>query len=269
MIHGSREELQRRIDAIDWYHEFDFGDGLCARAKTPDAESHRRLWQFIRTNLDAIDFTGKTVLDIGCWDGYWSFYAEKRGATRVLATDDSKQNWASNSGLMLAKELLGSSVETNTNLSVYDIAELKTKFDIVLCLGVYYHLIDPFYAFAQIRHCCHDSTIVVFEGDVTMDPYSGAATFNFHDSSQARFRPSPTTLSGMVEAAYFGISSRTYLVPPSGSPKLAGLIQRARRAFYRVAINRIMLVCAPFRGPNGCFWYRPPFRLHCYDTRWS
>ena len=35
---------------------------------------------------------------MGCWDGYWSFYAEQRGAARVLATDDASQNWAGSAG---------------------------------------------------------------------------------------------------------------------------------------------------------------------------
>src|SRR5262245_8908971 len=93
------KELQARIDAINWYHEFDFVDGLLATAKTPDVAFHRKLWAFIRATLDTIDFAGKTVLDIGCWDGYWSFYAERRGAVHVLATDDARQNWAGDTGL--------------------------------------------------------------------------------------------------------------------------------------------------------------------------
>ena len=48
-------------------------------------EIHRKLWRFIEAQLDLLDFRGKTVLDIGCWDGYWSFYAERRGAREVVA----------------------------------------------------------------------------------------------------------------------------------------------------------------------------------------
>ena len=73
-------QMQARIDAINWYHEFDFGHGLKARATTADAEFHRELWQFMERQLDGINFQGKRVLDVGCWDGYWSFYAERRGA---------------------------------------------------------------------------------------------------------------------------------------------------------------------------------------------
>ena len=71
--------LQARIDALPWYHEFDFGGGLHARSRSPEAPGHRRVWAFIERQLDQVDFRGKSVLDIGCWDGYWSFQAERRG----------------------------------------------------------------------------------------------------------------------------------------------------------------------------------------------
>jgi len=157
---------QARIDAITWYHEFDFGNGLKAKTKVAAAESHRQIWRSIEQNLSAIDFQGKSVLDIGCWDGYWSFYAERRGARSVLATDDCTQNWMGSAGCLLAKELYGSSVSVNLNLSVYELASLNQQFDIILFLGVYYHLFDPFYALAQIRHCCHSDTVVLMEGPV-------------------------------------------------------------------------------------------------------
>ena len=152
--------LQAQIDDIDWYHEFDFGNGLHAVSKTPDIEAHREVWRFIKEQLDLIDFRDKTVLEVGCWDGYWSFYAEGRGAKSVLATDDATQNWASGRGLLFAKQLLKSSIAVDQTVSMYELSKLSQTFDIVLCLGVYYHLIDPFAAFAQMRHCCHRSSII-------------------------------------------------------------------------------------------------------------
>jgi tRNA (mo5U34)-methyltransferase len=159
---------QSEIDSVHWYHEFDFGKGLHATSKTPDVQAHRKV-------CDAIDFLGKSVLDIGCWDGFWSFYAEfwsfyaeKRGASSVFATDDISQNWSTGKGIHLAKALLGSKIEIDQNISIYDLAKLERKFDVILCLGVYYHLVDPFAAFAQIRHCCTNDSIIVFEGDATI-----------------------------------------------------------------------------------------------------
>ena len=247
-------DIQSRIDAINWYHEFDFGNGLVAKAKTPDAEFHRRLWAFIRSNLDGIDFAGKTVLDIGCWDGYWSFYAEKRGAAHVLATDDADQNWAGDSGLALAKELLNSSIEINTNLSVYRLAELKTKFDIVLCLGVYYHLIDPFYALAQVRHCCHENTIAIFEGDVALNLAPGTGIYNLTDSSMSRFRPGRALLSGLLAAAYFTIDFEIFFSQNLQSRRVVEMIRRMFRMIRQMSevpvIDRAVLLCRPYHGEN-------------------
>src|SRR5262249_11973591 len=101
-------DLQAQIDRIPWYHEFDFGNGLKARSTTPDVAAHSVVWQGIERQLDRIDFRGKAVLDVGCWDGYWSFYAERRGAASVLASDDVGQNWGGGDGLRLAKRLLQS-----------------------------------------------------------------------------------------------------------------------------------------------------------------
>jgi hypothetical protein len=50
----SVKEIQQRIDTIGWYHEFDFGDGLHAEVKPPDAQSHRVLWAFIADELNKL-----------------------------------------------------------------------------------------------------------------------------------------------------------------------------------------------------------------------
>ena len=115
----------------------------------------RSAWALIEQQLDTVEFRDKTVLDIGCWDGRWSFYAEQRGARSVLATDDLSQNWSSGEGLRLAREILQSKIEIDQHMSIYRLASLGRAFDIVMCLGIYYHLHDPFYAFSQIRHCSH------------------------------------------------------------------------------------------------------------------
>ena len=123
--------LQARIDGVRWYHEFDFPNGLRARkpAADPDVAGHRLLWRFIE--LDKLDLAGKSVLDIGCWDGYWSFYAERRGARRVLATDDTAENWGCGDGLRLARELFGSRIETRLDVSVYALDRVHECFDVI------------------------------------------------------------------------------------------------------------------------------------------
>ncbi len=268
-------DIQKQIDAISWYHEFDFPGGFSAKATTPDAGFHRKLWKFIEDELNKINFAGKTVLDIGCWDGYWSFYAERRGAAHVLATDDASQNWAGSKGLALAKTLLNSRIETRLDVSIYDLTPIKDRFDIILCLGVYYHLVDPFYAFAQVRHLCHPDTIVVFEGDIT----GGLRTNTSHihiteDHSLPVFVPSFENLDMMLKAVYFSPQSQK-LFWDMGKWRLRDRLKvyaeivSGQHARLPTRTNRAFTICTPFRGVNKMHAYKPPFGLHRYDDRFS
>jgi len=250
----SIELQQQRIDQVLWYHDLDFPNGLKARTKSPDAESHRKLWNWMRSELEKIDFARKPVLDIGCWDGYWSFYAEKRGASRVLATDDKTQNWSGNSGLELAKELMGSAVEIRTDVSIYEASKLGHRYDIVLCMGVYYHLVDPFYAFSQVRHCSHAQSIVVFEGDFAPDWFvqpPQATYYDLGDPSRC-FVPTLPCLRQMLAANYFRVLSESIYHGESSCP-----------------VNRVFVVCEPFEGINPLHCYHPPFGLASYDPRFT
>ena len=138
----------------------------------------------------------------------------------MLATDDRSQNWTGSAGFDLAKELFKSRSNCNLALSVYDLGKLETKFDIILCLGVFYHLLDPFYAFAQIRHRCHEHSIVVFEGDAFFGlietPDQSAVLYGRDVRKAPRFVPDPDTLRLFVDAAYFKVIAE--LVFPLSEP---------------------------------------------------
>jgi tRNA (mo5U34)-methyltransferase len=243
--------LQESIDQIQWYHDIEFPNGLKARSQADDADAHRKLWKWIRSELDKIDFAGKTVLDIGCWDGYWSFYAEQRGASRVLATDDATQNWAGNAGLKLAKALMRSGIETRTDVSIYEASKLKQRFDIILCLGVYYHLVDPFLGFTQVRHCAHEESVVVFEGDFAPDGLVQPELAAYLDLAGGLhcFVPTITCLRQMIQANYFWVKTQS--------------------TYHGHPWNRTLAVCRPFVGENPLHRYRPPSGLHLYDLRFT
>ncbi|QVL32450.1 DUF1698 domain-containing protein [Telmatocola sphagniphila] len=280
--------LQAKIDSVNWYHEFDFGNGLVARTKTPDEATHRAIWNFIETGLKTIDFQGKSVLDIGCWDGYWSFYAEKHGATNVLATDDRTQNWSNDQGIHIAKELLKSSVRINQDVSVYKLADLKEKFDVILFLGVYYHLFDPFYALTQIRHCCHPDTIVFIDGPVGTEMSPGEVLYDF-TNRRVELLPTTEALRQMIQAAYFTELDCSYLEPPVPPPPgrlgwrwrlglvrdaLAGARSEIRKKTEmilppRTGNRRLLMKCKPFSGKNPIYDYTPPFGLNAYDSRFD
>src|SRR3954467_981696 len=128
----SHSDLLERVQALSWVHAIDLGNGIV----TPG------MWGLpsatIMRAFNTIDFRGKKVLDIGCWDGLWSFEAERRGAAEVWATDlVAHRHGDGQATFRLAHALLGSRARYVPDLSVYDVARLGVRdFDVVLFCGV-------------------------------------------------------------------------------------------------------------------------------------
>jgi tRNA (mo5U34)-methyltransferase len=99
------------------------------------------------------DLRGKSVLDIGSFDGFFAFEAERRGAERVLAVD---RHPVDHRGFAIARELLGSKADYRIS-SVYDLSpQTHGVFDVVLFLGVLYHLRHPILAIEKIHSVCKE-----------------------------------------------------------------------------------------------------------------
>src|SRR5690242_16401292 len=138
-------ELRAKADAIRWYHTIDLGGGLTTKGvdDTP--------LRLARMALPA-SLAGLPVLDVGAWDGSRSFEAERRGASRVVATDYYSWHGAGwgtgkgKAGFELAHAALKSRVES-IDVDVMDLTpERVGTFDVVLFLGVLYHLRNPLLA---------------------------------------------------------------------------------------------------------------------------
>jgi tRNA (mo5U34)-methyltransferase len=104
------------------------------------------------------DVTGKSVLDIGCNAGFYSIQMKKRGAARVVGVDFDDRYLEQ---ARFAAEVTESDIEFR-KLSVYDVAELGERFDVVLFLGVLYHLRHPLLALDLIHaHAAKD--VLIFQ----------------------------------------------------------------------------------------------------------
>jgi hypothetical protein len=149
---------------------------------------------------------------------------------------------------------MGSGIEIRTDLSIYKLAELKERFDVILCMGVYYHLVDPFLGFSQVRHCSHGESIVVFEGDFVPDWFlkrQQAAYLDLEDGWHC-FMPTLTCMRQMLEGNYFHVLTESIY---QGQPTQPA--------------NRVFLVCKPFVAENAVHRYPPPLGLEVYDRRFS
>lgn len=146
IIGSMPDDIMEKINAIPppgWRHQIDVGNGII----TPGREDTSK--EMARLQVDQ-DLSGKSVLDIGCSDGYYTFECEKRGA-RVTAIDDftSSPDREGINGFTIAAELLRSNA-VHKNMSVYDIHGLEGEFDVVLLVNVLYHLRHPALAIDKI-----------------------------------------------------------------------------------------------------------------------
>ncbi len=150
------EEIRRRVAEIDWYHTIDLGRGIVTQGVDPSPSR-------LLTLGFPTDLSGKTVLDIGAWDGFFSFELERRHAARVLAVDSFSWNgpgWGSKAGFELAREVLGSKVE-DREIEVLDLSPDEVGvFDVVIFAGVLYHLRDPLLALEHVASVTGELLIV-------------------------------------------------------------------------------------------------------------
>ena len=167
------EDLESRVGATSWYHRMELPGGIV----TPGVYDPRAMLPRIGLP-ERLD--GRSVLDIGAWDGFWSFEAKKRQAARVLATDSFSwegEGWGSKQGFLMAREALGLDIEDSA-IDVMDIAPDRVgTFDIVLFLGVLYHLTDPIRALRNAASVTSDLLIVQTESSLSWLPFPAAAVF--------------------------------------------------------------------------------------------
>jgi tRNA (mo5U34)-methyltransferase len=88
------------------------------------------------------DLTGKTVLDIGCNAGFYSIEMKRRGAERVVGIDFDERYLAQ---ARFAAKVSNVDIDFQ-QMSVFDVAALGEMFDIVIFMGVLYHLRHPLLA---------------------------------------------------------------------------------------------------------------------------
>ena len=138
---GYVKDWRRKLDTTEgWWHSFELPDGTIINGVCDLPGLRNRLAQFPIPD----DLTGKRALDVGAWDGWFSFELERRGA-EVVAVD----SW-DNPRFREIHALTGSRVDYR-QMDVYDLTpERIGRFDIVLFMGVLYHLKHPLLALERI-----------------------------------------------------------------------------------------------------------------------
>ena len=204
-----------------WHHRIEVAPGIF----TPGMQDTQAL-------LSQISFpeslSGKRVLDIGARDGFFSFEAERRGAIEVVALDNVPPHLT---GFNVAREILNSNVKWITG-NVYDIKPSEFGyFDLVLFLGVIYHLRHPLLALDRIYEIVNNSGELIVESHVIdgglVDkngdwrnledyhkdlPHLELAQFypksELGNDQTSKWAPNLTGLCGWVDAAGFDVTNK-------------------------------------------------------------
>lgn len=257
-------ELYDKVAAVhSWFHSIDLGMGVVTPGvKSPEQHGH----ELAALRLSALQ--GKSVLDIGAWDGFYSFAAERLGAARVVALDHFA--WAldwearhrykveceekgipqehpnlipwlwrldelpGKRGFDLAHATLRSRVEAVVCDPMKMNVESLGQFDIVLYMGVLYHMDDPLEALRRVRQMTKQVAVIETEA-VAVGGFEDRPLCEFFptgaklmDDPTNFWAPNELALVGLCETAGF---SRVELLSTPPDP---GMGQTAR---YRLAAH--------------------------------
>ncbi|MEK9899482.1 MAG: DUF1698 domain-containing protein [Rhodospirillaceae bacterium] len=237
----TKDELEARIAAFPyWYHRIELPDGVVTPGWAPiDAGAYRV----------PEDLTGKRVLDIGAWDGFWTFEALKRGASQAIAIDDfsdfvghleteDRKAWET---FDLCREALGYDEEQcqRHELTIFDLTpDNFGTFDYVFCFGVLYHLRWPMYAIDKLAAVCTGDLFI--ESAIADDfcAYRGAGkgfgtemVMEFYPNDEYGenetnwWAPTLKCMGSMVKAAGFDtVRGWKFADPPTRLPECRGFV---------------------------------------------
>ena len=227
--------IRAEIAERTWFHTIDLGNGISTPGQkdTPAEVVQMRL----------PDLMGRTVLDIGAYDGFYSFEAERRGAKDVLATDSWAWNWPGSDARRnfdLARELLGSAVRVqDVAVEALSPEVVGGTFDVVLFLGVLYHAPDPLGYLKRARSVTGELAIIetmvdLLDVGVAAAAYYPGASLNNDGSNY--FGPNPMAVEGLLVDAGFGrvvafepwATNPWYSVPPEAETNPTTLVAKLR-----------------------------------------
>jgi tRNA (mo5U34)-methyltransferase len=151
----NREAIAREIEKLGpWFHNMELGGVMTAPGHFLGDYPRAKFQRF--EHAIPKDLRGKTVLDIGCNGGFYSIEMKRRGAARVVGIDSDP---AYLEQARFAAEISGADIELR-QLDVYDVGRLGEKFDVVLFMGVLYHLRYPLLALDLVRDLVVKDTMI-------------------------------------------------------------------------------------------------------------
>lgn len=246
------DAIRRRAEALGpWFHNMD----LCGVRTAPEhflGDYPAVKWRSFADALPA-DLDGRSVLDIGCNAGFYAIEMKRRGAAHVLGIDSDPRYLGQ---ARFAAEVLGLRDIEFRELSVYDVARLGRRFDLVLFMGVLYHLRHPLLALDLIHeHVAGD--LLVFQSMQRGSPEIEPVAENYPFAETAPFDQPGYPRLHFIERRYADDHTNWWV------PNRACAEAMLRSAGFEILANPEQEVFVCRRGP------RPPGDLAAYPARGS
>jgi hypothetical protein len=158
-----------------WHHTVPLPNGRRIKSnRIPNPDAQSIMWKAFQIK----SLTSKTVLDIGAADGYFSLASKAAGADNVTAVDLNYWDWPSH--IMSLSQAWGAEISIVSG--DFQTVEFGRKFDVILFLGVLYHLENVFDAVRKLRCLLNIDGLIILETQMSQF-HSGCPAFEYASDS--------------------------------------------------------------------------------------
>ena len=209
-------DFVEEVGKLKWFHSIDFGD-FASSGRFPPGEPQNITLYGTFELLQHLNLSGASVLDLGTYDGIVAFGAHKLGAASVQAVDTFD-----NPAFRLARQALGyqDEVAYQAGIQVKDLPErfASKQFDLIVCAGIFYHMLHPMQAFTDCRKVLGDGGILILETPYEHRRDDAVLIFNgvekVVNEPYTYFVPTLPALTGMASLAGFKLIATRVLTGP-------------------------------------------------------
>lgn len=198
MSSRTQDDIRRRVRELgDWFHNINL-DGV---ETAPDhflGDYPSIKWRQFAGAIPA-DLRGRTVLDVGCNGGFYSIEMKRRGAAKVIGIDSDERYLEQ---ARFAADVAGFDIDFR-RMSVYDLPALRQRFDLVLFMGVLYHLRHPLLAL-DILHEFICADMLVFQSMLRGSAHSADLQTDYQFWQKHQFDDESYPRMFFVEHKYSG-----------------------------------------------------------------